>query len=116
MRRFLSPDFVRHMSAVAEPLDRETQIQRLQGIKAAFPDLTITADAFVAEADIVVTRATLRGTHEGDLLGIPGTGTEVEVTIVDMIRVADGVMVEQWGGPDMLDMVRQVGGIIKPPE
>lgn len=35
-------------------------------------------------------RATLRGTHGGDFMGIPPTGKEVTATIVDVIRVEDG--------------------------
>lgn len=116
LRRFLSPSLRRHMSAVAPPLDRDTQIERLQGIKAAFPDITITADDFVAENDKVVMLATLRGTHRGTLMGIPPTGKVVTVTIVDLIRVEDGQFAEQWGGPDVFDMLRQLGATVEIPD
>lgn len=109
LRRVLSPSFQRHTSATAPPLDREAQIERLQAIKAAFPDITITADDFVASGDKVVMRATLRGTHQGEFMGIPATGNEVTVTVIDVIRVADGLLQEQWGGPDAFDMLSQIG-------
>jgi predicted ester cyclase len=48
------------------------------------------------------------------LLGIPPTGRTVEVTLVGIVRVEDGRFAEQWGGPDMLDLVRQLGGTIRP--
>jgi predicted ester cyclase len=33
----------------------------------------------------------------------------VTVNLVDMVRIEDGRFVEQWGGPDMLDLARQLG-------
>jgi predicted ester cyclase len=30
-----------------------------------------------------------------------------------MVRIADGEFVEQWGGPDMLDLARQLGGRVE---
>jgi hypothetical protein len=32
-----------------------------------------------------------------------------------MIRIEDGRFAEQWGGPDMLDLVLQLGATISPP-
>lgn len=115
LRRYLSPGFKRYTAAAAPPLDREGQIERLQGFARAFPDLHITPDQFVAEGDTVATRGTLRATHEGEFLGIPATGRSVAVTLVDFIRLEDGRFVEQWGGPDTLDLLRQLGATVRPP-
>ncbi len=112
---FLSPRLVRHMSAVAEPLDKAGQIARLQGIKAAFPDVQIKSQDFVADGDVVVARAIFRGTHEGEFFGIPGTGARVTVHLIDMMRFEDGQVVEQWGGPDVADMLRQIGVVFTAP-
>jgi hypothetical protein len=30
------------------------------------------------------------------------------VGLVDMIRVEDGLIAEQWGGPDLYDLIRQL--------
>ena len=109
LRRYFSPSLKRYTSAVSPPLDPEAQIARLQGIRTAFPDVTIVADDYVAEGDTVVVRATLRGTHRGEFLGIPATGRPVQATIVDFIRIEDGLIAEQWGGPDVFDMLRQIG-------
>src|SRR6266704_1137869 len=59
----------------------------VQGVKAfkeiptailsAFPDLVETIDDLVAEADHVVERLTLRGTHLGEFMGVPPTGKPV---------------------------------------
>jgi predicted ester cyclase len=51
------------------------------------------------------------GTHHGELMGIAPTGKQVTVGLVDMIRVEDGKFVEQWGGPDLFDLLRQLGAV-----
>lgn len=60
-------------------------------------------------------RATQHGTHGGDFMGIPATGKKVTATIVDVIRIEDGQFAEQWGGPDVFDMLRQVGATVGGP-
>jgi predicted ester cyclase len=54
----------------------------------------------------------MRGTHQGEFLGIPPTGKQVTVGLVDVIHIENGKFVEQWGGPDLLDLVQQLGGEI----
>lgn len=115
-RRFLAPGFVRHTSPTGEPLDLEQQIERLHAFRTAMPDAAVTVEGVAVEGDLVAFRSTLRGTHRGPLLGIPATGRSVTVRLVDMIRIEDGRFAEQWGGPDMLDLVYQLGATIAPPE
>ena len=109
LRRFLSPDFKRHVSPLVPPLDRDGQIQRLAGIVTAIPDINFTLEQLVGEGDYAAARATLRGTHLGDFAGVSGTGKEVTVSVIDFFRVEGGQFSEQWGGPDVWDMVRQLG-------
>jgi hypothetical protein len=39
----------------------------------------------------------------------------VEVRLLDMIRVENGMFVEQWGGPDLLDLLQQLGASVAAP-
>jgi steroid delta-isomerase-like uncharacterized protein len=110
----LAPTYRRHLSPRDEPLTLDGQRQRLAGIRAAFPDATLTVESVIAEGDLVAFRSILRGTHRGPFLGLPPTGRRFEVSIVDVLRVAHGMVVEHWGGPDMLDLVRQLGATLTP--
>lgn len=110
--RFAAPDFRRHQSALGEPLDTEGQISRIRGFQAAFPDVTITVEDVVAQGDLIAFRSVMRGTHQGEFMGIPATGRTIEVGLLDLIRVEDGRFAEQWGGPDILDLLRQLGGSV----
>ena len=61
--------------------------------------------------DVVITRWTGRGTHTGDLLGIPPTGKTVKVDGIWMHCVSSGRIVESWNCWDMLGMLQQLGVI-----
>ena len=61
-----------------------------------------------------VTRWTARGTHTGDLWGIPGTGKEVTVTGTSIDRIKDGWIVESWSNWDALGLMQQLGAIPTP--
>ncbi len=107
-----SPNYRRYLSPTAAPLTREVQKQRLAGLRAAFPDIHLTIEDMIAEGDRIAIRMTLRGTHRGTLLGIAPTGKPVMASAFDVIRIEDGKFVEHWGGPDMLNVLQQLGAVI----
>lgn len=74
--------------------------------REAFPDLEITFDEQFAAGDRVVDRWTGRGTHEGELMGIPPTGRSVTASGISIHRIA-----ETWNTYDAAGMLRQVGAI-----
>jgi steroid delta-isomerase-like uncharacterized protein len=78
---------------------------------AAFPDTAYTIEQQVAEGDLVVTRWIARGTHEGELMGIPATQKSVEVSGIAIDRLSDGKIVESWGNWDTIGMMQQLGAI-----
>lgn len=108
---FLADDYRRHVSPTLPPLDPEAPIRRLAGFRSAFPDITLNVEEVMAEGDRIAFRSTITGTHRGQLAGLPATGREIEVGLVDVIRVEDGRFAEQCGGPDMADLFRQLGAV-----
>ncbi|WP_119067028.1 ester cyclase [Rubrobacter indicoceani] len=105
-----APDYRRHLSPADEPLDLEGQRERIVGFRAAFPDIRFRVEDIVADGDRVVFRAVLLGTHEGDFMSIAPTGRRISVALMDLVRIANGRFAEQWGGPDLWDILRQVDG------
>jgi len=82
----------------------------------AFPDIQITIDDAIAEGDKVVARWTMRGTHQGALLGIPGSGKQVTQSGVAIYRLANAQIVELWFHPDSLGLMQQLGVVPSPEE
>ena len=105
---FLAPTYARHRSPTTPPLTREDQKQLLAAFRTAFPDVKITIEDVIAEGDKVAFRSTMRGTHQGEFLGIAPTGQGVTFGLLDVIRIEDGKFVEQWGGPDIYDLMQQL--------
>ena len=47
-------------------------------------------------------------------MGLPPTGRRVEIGLIDIVRVADGRVVEHWNAVDTLGMLQQLGAIPAP--
>jgi steroid delta-isomerase-like uncharacterized protein len=114
LEELLAPDFVDHGALPGQTPDREGHKQILAAFRSAFPDLSVTTDDIIAEGDKVVSRWTARGTHEGELMGIAPTGKEVTITGIDVLRIAEGKVVERWAEYDALGMMQQLGVVPEP--
>jgi steroid delta-isomerase-like uncharacterized protein len=78
----------------------------------AFPDFHTTIEDQIAEGDKVVTRWTMRGTHQGEFRGIAPTGGQIKVTGIGIFRFSEeGKVVESWDNFDQLGMMRQLGAL-----
>jgi steroid delta-isomerase-like uncharacterized protein len=75
----------------------------------AFPDFHVTIEDMIGEGDKVVSRLTMGGTHKDEFMGIPPTGKEVSVEVIDILRIAGGKAVERWGIFDQLGLMQQLG-------
>ena len=103
-----TPDFVLHNASMTIQ-GLEAYKQFLSMYLAAFPDARLTLEDMIAEGDKVVTRQTFRGTHTGDLMGIPATGKQVSLPGIIITRLANGKAVEQWTNYDDLGLLQQLG-------
>ena len=83
--------------------------------RGSFPDWHSTVEELIAEGDRVAERWTGRGTHRGELQGIPPTGKRVEVPGSVFYRIVDGKIVEFRGQLDMMGLMQQLG-VIPPPQ
>lgn len=86
----------------------------IAGFRAAFPDLHFTIEDLIAEDDKVVTRWTMRGTHQGDFMGVPSSGKRVTVGGIQIERIADGCIVEHWRKSDDVGLLQQLGAAPRP--
>lgn len=112
--QLLAPDYAGHNLPEGLPSDAEGFKQVMSLYRTAFPDMPITLEDLVAEGDRVVVRWSARGTHGGDLAGIPPTGRPVSVTGIDIYRLAGGKIVENWNQSDQMGMMQQIGAVPSP--
>ena len=101
--------------------DASTTMQGVEAFKqfasaylTAFPDLHFTIEDQIAEEDKTTLRYTARGTHRGELMGIPPTGKQVTVTGIFLTRWVNGKAEESWLNFDALGMLQQLGVVPVP--
>jgi len=107
---FFAPDFVSHTNPPGFPEGVEGVRRFFAMFRDAMPDVEVTIAELIVDGDRAAVATTIRGTHTGDLLGLPATGRRVEVIGVDMVRVLDGKIVEHRGLTDTVGLMRQLGG------
>jgi steroid delta-isomerase-like uncharacterized protein len=111
----LSSDFRFYFAGSPDPMDLKQYKEFLVARRAAFPDRRFVVEDMIAEGDKVSARFTMRGTHKGEFRGLAPSGVEVTMTGIDMIRLAEGKMVEDRVEVDQLGMMQQLG-VIRAPE
>ncbi len=102
----MAADAVVHEPVIGTPADLKTLVG---DFRTAFPDWHSTVEEMIAEGDRVAERWTGRGTHRGDLQGIPPTGMQVTVPGVVFYRIAGNKILEFRGLFDTMSLMRQLG-------
>jgi steroid delta-isomerase-like uncharacterized protein len=111
---YLTSDMKWHGGTLGTVEGREKFAGLISAIVSALPDLRNVEQDIIAERDIVSVRAVVEGTHKGDLLGIPASGRHVKWDAVDVYRLADGKIAEEWAADDLLAFVYGVGAYTPP--
>jgi predicted ester cyclase len=97
-RALLAPDFVNRTAPPGMPAGPDGMAFMFEKVlRPALAELRVEIHEQVAEGDLVTTRKTIRGTHRGELLGVPATGKAVAISVIDIVRVRGGQYVEHWG-------------------
>lgn len=109
----LAPDYTVHFAG-NPPMDRDGFLRFLDGLRTAFPDLTVTVEDLLAEGDQVAVRWTWRGTQRGPFLGLPSTGVAVVGSGIGLFRMTDGRIEEDFVQEDTLGLLQQLGAFPVP--
>jgi predicted ester cyclase len=80
-------------------------------LRSAFPDVHYTVENALAEGDLAAGHVTVRGTHQGEFLGIAPTGREVTWPETHVGRFEHGKLVEHWGDSDDLGLTQQIAAV-----
>ena len=106
-----APEFINHSAPPGLPPTREGNEMFSMAFRQAFPDYRVTIHDVIVEGDKVVTRKTFTGTHRGEWMGVPASGREVSFGAIDIVRIADGKLVEHWAEFDILTLLQQIGAL-----
>lgn len=110
--QLFAPDAIYSIAGLPEPVRGSAAIQgAAAGFLAGIPDLHMTIESLIAEADQVAVRYTGRGTHQGDLMGIPPTGNHVVLPGIAIYRLAEGKIAAGWDSADIVALLAQLGAL-----
>jgi predicted ester cyclase len=109
--KYLGADFTSHATVTTLPPGQQPGPDFLAQLWSGFPDLRSHEEALLGDGDLVTIRWTITGTHTGPFFGVAPTGREIQVSGMDILRVADDKIVEHWGGvgDQMDDFLAQIG-------
>jgi steroid delta-isomerase-like uncharacterized protein len=106
----VADNFVEHQGGPGLPPTKEGTLEFFRILLAAFPDMRMTVEDLIASEDKTVARVKVTGTHKGEFMGVPPTGTRVEMQLIDIMGFDDaGLVCEHWGVADMLSLMQQLG-------
>ena len=122
-RRLIDDGFARGNLAVCDELVSPESQEHQRGLKPGiegvketittlrtwFSDFDLAIVDLVATDDMVWIRNRATGVNTGSVFGRPPTGRQLDITVIDIMRFADGRIVEHWGVADQLGMLRQLG-------
>ena len=87
---------------------RESFIKQWGKLQTAFPDIHFEIKELVAEANVVVSRWVLTGTHLGLYQDMPATGKKISVDGVSIDRIENGMVVSGFDAWDSQVLVSQI--------
>lgn len=111
---FVTNDVVWHGGALGDIPGVEGVTGLLKSFVGALPDLNAAEQDIVAENDLVVVRLVVDATVKGSLLGVPADGKPVQWNAVDIYRVTEGKISEEWAADDIATIMIQVGAFTPP--
>ena len=91
--------------------DREGLKNFFRMVHAGLSDFQTTANDTVISGNKVVQRWTTTGTHEGEFLGIPASGSEVEFEGISIYELRDGKIYRDATISDMMSLMQQIEAV-----
>lgn len=104
----VTADYVAHPDEVRGP---DGLAEMVRGYRDALAGLNVTVEHQFTEGDYVATRCTIRGRHDGELMGVPPTGRDVAFTSLTISHCRDGKIAEEWELIDAVGVMRQIGAL-----
>ena len=108
----ITPDYIDH-----NPVNTKS-VSGIEGLKytsklfrTGFPDLVIAIEDLIVGRDRIVARIRMRGTHQGEFMGLKPTDKQINVSAVEIYAIDGEKISERWGNLDGIALFRQLGVI-----
>lgn len=106
------PDYIDHNPVTPK------SVSGIEGLKytsklfrTGFPDLVIAIEDLIVGRDRIVARIRMRGTHQGEFMGLKPTNKPIDVSAVEIYAIDGEKISERWGNLDGIALFQQLGVI-----
>src|SRR5688572_2970356 len=69
----------------------------------------LTIEDLIEDGDKIAGRYSIRGKHADELMGVPATGNDIDISGQSFFRFEDGRVVERWQALDGAALLMQLG-------
>ena len=108
--KHIAPTFRRHDPGLPFEVVGPAGVKKLaDALLPAIPDMQLPIVDLVAEGEKVLARLSVKGTHKGELMGVPATGKKIDIGVLDLFHIREGKLIEHWALLDNLGLLRQIG-------
>ena len=108
-----APDFIDH-GPMGEMRGIEAFKQLVQMWRSAVPDVSCTVEDWFESGDMAGWNVRVRGTHTGEMMGIPPTGRSFEYVTPNIGRFENDKPAEHWADQGMFQFLTQIGVLEQP--
>ena len=107
----LAPDFSDRTLPVGRPQGLSGVLEASKNFRAAIPDLRAEIEELLVVKDRAVVRYIFTGHFTGNFKDVKGDGREISFRAVDIYRVQNGKISDNWHLEDNLSLMQQLGAI-----
>jgi steroid delta-isomerase-like uncharacterized protein len=107
--KYMAEDFVEHEEVPGMGNTRDTPRQLFKMLQAAIGDFHVEVHDLIQEGDKLVARISFVGSHNGDFMGVPASGTSVSIDAIDVLQFRGAQVAAHWGVMDMAGALAQMG-------
>lgn len=111
---FYASGAVRHGGLLGTIEGREGLQAYLQGALGGLSDIDVTELRWLAEGDTIAYDFDMTAIHSGELMEVPATGNNIELTNTVWFRLEDGQVVDEWPRTDLLGLLTGIGVVDLP--
>lgn len=107
----ISPQFIDNTLPKGRPQGPEGPMFASTHFREAVPDLTCTLKDLLIVGDKVTARMVFHGTFKGKFMDHPPTNKAIEFFAIDILRIKNGRLVEDWHLEDNLTLMQQLDAV-----
>jgi steroid delta-isomerase-like uncharacterized protein len=113
LQAMFGPDYLLHFDGMPA-MNADAAASFFAGFIGAFTDMHHTVHDVLVDGDRAAARIVISGTHQGEFMGRPATGSAVLFPAINLFRFVDNQIAEHWINSDSVGLLQQIGAFPMP--